>query len=347
MTTPISSGPPHRRPLWPALVGLIFSAALLAWALRGTTPALLLREIQATHLTPLLLAVVVATCSFPLRLIRWKLLLRADDGTALPSAPLWHAIAMGFMANNILPFRAGELVRCYAAARLTRSRLSAALSSVAVERVFDGLTVVTLLTIAFFAAHLPPALDIGGVRVSVTHAATTAGLISLAALASAVAVVIWPLAAERIVRRVAPSDRLASGIVAAIEGLRHGMTALRSPRRVAGVVAWSAVIWLVNAASFWIMFGAFDLPVGFAGALLLQGLLVFGIAVPSTPGFIGIFEAVITAVLLLYGIASSRGAAYALIYHFTTFVPITLLGLWSLTRTGLSLAEIRPAAAAE
>jgi uncharacterized protein (TIRG00374 family) len=153
--------------------------------------------------------------------------------------------------------------------------------------------------------------------------------------------VVWPLAAERLVRRTVPSPRIAGALIGAIEGVRHGLGALRSPRRLAAVIAWSLVLWLVNAASFWIAFAAFDLPVGFAGALLLQGLLVFGIAVPSTPGYVGVFEAVISAVLLLYGVTATRGAAYALVYHATTFIPITVLGAWSLARTGLSLGEIR------
>ena len=202
-------------------------------------------EIRGAHLAPLLLAVAVATLTFVIRLFRWRLLLRADDGSALPAGPLWHAVAIGFMANNVLPFRAGEFVRCYTAARLTRTRLTAALSSVAVERVFDGLTVVALLAFALFASSLPSTVTIGGVAISVTRAATTAGLISVAALAVAVAVVIWPLAAERIVRRTVRSHRIAGALINAIEGFRHGLGTLRSPRRLSAVIVWSLVLWLV------------------------------------------------------------------------------------------------------
>ena len=315
--------------------------------LRGTDAGTLLQEIRGARPAPLVLAVLVATLTFVIRLFRWRLLLRADTGQALPAEPLWHAVAIGFMANNLLPFRAGEFIRCYTAARLTSTRLTAAISSVAVERVFDGLTVVALLAVALFAAHLPTAVTIGGVSVSVARAATIAGALSVAALGAALVVVLRPLWAERVVRRIVPWPGLAAWIVTAIEGFRHGLGTLRSPRRLAAVAAWSLLLWLVNAASFWIAFAAFDLPVGFAGALLLQGLLVFGIAVPSTPGYVGVFEAVISAVLLLYGVTPALGAAYALVYHATTFVPITLLGAWSLMRTGLTLGEIRQTAAAD
>ena len=86
----------------------------------------------------------------------------------------------------------------------------------------------------------------------------------------------------------------------------------------------------MNAASFYVAFAAFDIPVGFTGALLLQGLVAFGVSVPSTPGYVGPFEAAIVAALALYGVAEDRSFSYAIAYHVTTFVPITLLGLWSL-----------------
>jgi uncharacterized protein (TIRG00374 family) len=103
------------------------------------------------------------------------------------------------------------------------------------------------------------------------------------------------------------------------------------------VIAWSVVLWLVNALSFYLAFVAFDLPVNYTVAVVMQGILAFGIAVPSAPGYVGPFEAVITAVLALYGIGASQAVAYAVGYHITTFIPITLLGVWSATRTGLGL----------
>jgi uncharacterized membrane protein YbhN (UPF0104 family) len=102
--------PPGRRG-WQILAGVAVSALLLYFSLRG----LQLREVW-THAinarpAPLLGCVVLATLTFVLRIFRWQVLLRAEDGSRLPPGPLWHAIAMGFMANNILPLRVGEVVR--------------------------------------------------------------------------------------------------------------------------------------------------------------------------------------------------------------------------------------------
>lgn len=319
------------------VIALGLSALLLWWAFRDVHPQEALDYLRSVRPWWLLAAVAAATACFPLRLVRWRLLLRGEDGAAYPWAPLWHAVAMGFAANNVLPLRAGEVVRTVAASRLTGARLTTSLASVAVERVFDALTVVGLLALALLLPGKPEGMTVGGVPIR--QAANAAGLLALAALAAAALVVAFPRAAERLVRRLVPSDRLALRLVELLEGLRQGLDVLRSPARLAAVIGWSLVLWLVNAFSFYLAIRAFALPVGYVGALVLQGVLAFGIAVPSAPGFVGPFEAVITAVLAVYGVGASQAVAYAVAYHVTTFIPITLLGAWSAARTGLGLAS--------
>ena len=73
----------------------------------------------------------------------------------------------------------------------------------------------------------------------------------------------------------------------------------------------------------------------------MQGLLVLGISIPSTPGFFGPFEAVIVAVLALYRVPHDQAFSYAVSYHVTSFLPITILGLWSLTRTPGGFRRLR------
>jgi len=330
LSNPEPSSGSHPRHVVPAVLGIGVSVALLWWALRGVHLSDILQHVTTARPVPLAAAIVVATATFPLRLIRWRLLLRREDGSAYPVAPLWHAVAVGFMANNILPLRAGEVVRSYAASRLAGIRFSTVVSSIVVERIFDGLTVVFLLSLALLSPDLPPSVSVAGV--SVRKVATTGGLIGAAGLLAAVLVLAAPLAADWLVRRVVPWTRLADRLVSLIEGIRRGLVVLRDPGRLLGVLIWSLVLWGVNALGFYLGFLAFNIPVAYTGALLLQGLLVLGVSIPSTPGFFGPFEAVIVAVLALYGIPRDLAFSYALAFHLTTFVPITLLGFWSLTR---------------
>jgi uncharacterized protein (TIRG00374 family) len=125
-----------------------------------------------------------------------------------------------------------------------------------------------------------------------------------------------------------------------------GLSVLRAPGRLPGVIAWSFGLWLVNAASFWIGFRALRLDLPLEAALLFQGLIAFGVAIPSAPGFFGVFEAVAIVALAFYGVEKDHAVSYAIVYHITTFVPITLLGLHALTRMRVRLRDLRGPAAA-
>jgi len=330
---------------WAWLLGLIISAALLVWVLFKIDPRQVWEYAQRANGWLLLLTVLLATLTFPVRAIRWRLILRDAHGQALPFAPLWHATTIGFMANNLLPARAGEVARAYVASRQLPVRFTTALASIAIERVFDALVMLGLMAVAIALPSFPAHAHVGGRSLS-TIAATTAalfGVVLLIALLVANRPGPWLVFGERVARRLLPV-RAADRVVRALDGIIEGLVVLKSPARFAGVVLWSLVLWLKNAAAFAICFRAFGLDIPLEAALLLQGIIGFGVAVPSTPSFVGVFEAATLVTLQLYGVDSSLAVSYALTYHLTTFLPITLLGLWSLSRLHIRLGELSTAA---
>jgi len=326
------------------VIGLAVTAALLVWALWGIKPREVIAHVQ--HADPLLLlaAVVLATATFPLRTIRWRLILRSVDGHRFDWVPLWHATAIGFMANNLLPARAGEVARAYAVTRQLPVRFTTALGSVGVERVFDALVMLALMAVAIAAPSFPARTMVNGH--SLATLASAAALLFGAVLGFALIVVHrpapWLALLGRVLHRFLP-QRAADRLTHWAEGIVAGLAVLKSPARFAGVVAWSLVVWGVNAAAFAVCFRAFGLEVPLEAALLLQGIIGFGVAVPSTPGFVGVFEAATRVTLAIYAVGPSLAVSYALTYHLTTFIPITLLGLWSLSRLHLRLGELRGA----
>ncbi len=335
-----SPPPPRRRArVWQALLGVAISGLLLWWALKDVQFREVGQAIRQARLLPIGLGVVLATATFVVRIFRWQLLLQSESGARLPALPLWHAIAMGFMANNTLPLRMGEVLRTFAAHQLTGVRFTAALASIAVERLFDAITVIFLLGVGLLLAGLPAGSAVGGVPLG--RVVTAVGVAALIGFVAAGLVVAFPLAAERVARRFLPGQRLANRVVGLIEGVRQGLSVLTSPGRIVGVVLWSLAIWGLSACSFYVMFAAFAIPVDLPGALIMQGLIMFGIAVPSTPGYVGVFEAPIIAVLALYEVDRSVAASYAITYHVATFLPITLLGAWSLLRTQVGLRRLQ------
>jgi uncharacterized protein (TIRG00374 family) len=324
------------------VLGVAVTVLLLWWTLRDVSFAVVLGHIRAANPLLLLATVVTATLTFPLRAVRWQLILRDASGGRFPLVPLWHAVAVGFMANNLLPARAGEVARAYIAGRQLPVRFTTALASVAVERMLDGLVMVGLMAIAIAAPAFPSQATVFGAPLS--RVATGGALLFGAALLVALVVVHRPVPSltllDRVARRVL-SQRLALRVGRVGEGLVAGLAVLKNPGRFGAVVAWSLVLWLVNAVAFALCFKAFALPVPMSGALLLQGIIGFGVAVPSSPGFFGVFEAATRVTLGIYGIDATRAVSYAVAYHLTTFLPITLLGLWSLSVTHVRIGDLR------
>ena len=329
-------------------MGLGVTLGLLAWALHGVSAGDLVEGVRRANRGLIVATVALATLTFPIRTVRWRLILRDVGGGAYPVRPLWHATAIGFMANNLLPVRTGEVARAYVASRQLPVRFSTALASVGVERVFDGLMLVGLMAVAIGSSAFPHQADIG--RASVSAITTTAAALFGAVLVVAVLVVHrpapWLGLLGRATHALLPA-RVADRVTRIAEGLVAGLEVLKRPGRFVAVVLWSVVLWLVNAAAFAVCFRAFGLPVPAVGAFLLQGIIGFGVALPSSPGFVGVFEAATRATLALFGIDATRAVSYAVAYHVSTFLPVTLLGLYSLSRLRLRLGELRTAAATE
>lgn len=343
MISPPSPAP--RRPsrwTWP--LGIAVTAAFLLWAVHDVDLHEVLAGVRTANPLLILASAGVATLTFPLRTLRWHVLLRAPDGSPYAWRPLWDATAVGFMANNLLPARAGEFARAWVASRQLPVRFTTALASIGVERVFDGLIMLALMAAAIAAPSFPSHATLGGS--SVSRVATGVALVFGAALALAFVVAVRPAPWLALIDRVAITvlpERLARRVRSLADGMIEGLAALRSPGRFAAVIGWSLVLWLVNAAAFALCFRAFHLPVPAEGALLLQGLIGFGVAIPAAPGFWGVFEYCTRLTLQFYGIGATLALAYAFTFHLAGFIPITLLGLDALSRAHLHLGDLRRA----
>lgn len=322
-------------------MGLSVSLLLLWWALHDVGPAQALTHARRAHWFLFALSVAVATSVFPLRALRWQYLLE-PDGAPPRFGALWDATAIGFMANNLLPARAGELARAYAARRLAGIRFSQAVGSLAVERVIDGVVLLALMALALALGGISENTAIAGV--SLYRIAIGAAVVFGPALTVAFWLVHRPRESLGVVRRLAAKLLPQSAgirVASVVEGVLSGLEALRSGRRFFWVIIWSLVHWVAGGLAYWLAFRAFAIDVHWTAAFLLQSLVAFGVAIPSSPGFFGPFEAVVRVTLGIYGIEASQAVSYAVAYHLAAFMPVTLLGLWSLSRAHLHLAELK------
>jgi glycosyltransferase 2 family protein len=152
---------------------------------------------------------------------------------------------------------------------------------------------------------------------------------------------------ERTVRRVERlALRLPAGVqrplVDALNSFLTGLAVLRSPRLFVLSLAWAVGQWLFLALSFLAGFRAFGLDeVGYTAALFLQSLIGLAVAIPSSPGFFGPFEAASRVGLGLWGIPPDRAISFAVGYHLGTFVPVTVIGLYYVWRMQLRWSDLR------
>jgi uncharacterized protein (TIRG00374 family) len=301
-----------------AIIGLLIAGLLMWWALHDVAFADVLARVRGLSLLPFLGAVTLTTLGLlPLRVIRWRYMLRLQ-GEVLPFAPLFHATALGTMANYLLPARAGEFVRAYAARELTGARFSSALGSIALERVVDGLTIVAMMVLALAYGDFTANGGTPGIAESI---ALVAAIFFGGALLAAMWLVFWPKPFRSITDRLMAvflPVSMANQLVDIRDGIIQGFDSLGSKERSLGVILWSIVLWSTNAAGIWL------------------GLYAFGITVPWT------FEAAGRASLAIYGVSASLALAFSAPFHlFAYFVPVTLFGLWSAYRTGLHISELR------
>ncbi len=278
---------------------------------------------------------------FPLRARRWKTILDpvAPD---LPLGPLWRATAIGQMVTNVVPLRPGELARPFALNRQIPSvSFATALASVAVDRVFDGIVVMILLAIGVAAAHFPTTTTIQGYSLGRAAGFVVGGAVAL--LVVFYILVFFPRALirafELVARRVSPTlERRGADM---LTRFAEGLSVLKTPGHFAAVFGWTLAHWLVQPIAFWLAFLAVGVKVPFAATLIVQGIIVILVALPSTPGFFGAFEFGAWTALALYGVGQTEATTWALLFHVASYIPITVIGLYYAGRLGFSFGDIR------
>jgi uncharacterized protein (TIRG00374 family) len=329
------------RPGWRAALGAVLSAALIYWTLHGISPGDVAHRLSNADPLLLALATFCATAIFALRARRWQTILEPVAGT-LSFGPLWRATAIGMMVNNVVPARAGEIARAYALTREEGVPFPTSLASLAVDRLFDAIVLLLLAAVSLLDPTLPQLGSLAGR--SLSSFAIGAGTLVVALLVMLYALVFFPNQLlslfELFARRVSPTIEERGRRM--LETFIHGLSVLRRPGHFAAVFGWTLAHWLLNAAGFWLAFKAVGISAPFSAALFLQAFIALGTAVPSLPGFFGVFEYMSVQGLAIYGVGQEQAATWAIAYHLFSFVPITVIGAWYFTRLGVSLRDLQP-----
>lgn len=265
------------------------------------------------------------------RSIRWQVLLRPLG--EFRGVRLFPLVIIGLMVNNLIPARIGELVRCYILGEREGVSKAAALGTIAVDRLFDGLTLVLMLAIV---GAVEGVNDVLRVTAIVSAAAFGAVLVVMLAIVSSEA---RARALVGLVLRRLP-ERLSAPADAIVERFLIGLRSLRNPYDIALVSLWSTLSWVLEATMYYLIGLAFDLGLGFHIYLLIAAAANLAISIIPTSGGVGPFELVTKETVVFFGVSESVGVAYAAALHALVLLPVIGLGLVFLWAINISFGEL-------
>lgn len=318
-------------------IGIAVSAIFIGLFARSTDFGEVKRAFEDANYWWIALSLPVYFAGLWVRTIRWQYLLRPVKKVS--ALRLYPVVIVGLMANNLLPARTGELVRAYVLGVRERISKSSALGTIAVDRLFDGLTLVPMMAIVAVFAGRDISFPIGfGVELNLAALSAVMAALFGAGLAVLLVLVFSTRARNslhRLVHRIAPG-KLKPKVQDVLESFFVGLESLRSPVDLA--VAWimSVISWILEATMYFLIAKGFGIDEPFYVFLLLTAAANLAIAVVASQGGVGPFELVVSKTVIAFGAAPELASAYAIGLHAVLLFPIIVIGLylmWSMKLT--------------
>lgn len=312
-------------------LGLLISAVFLWLALRNVEWAEVLQALRLASPLGLLAGLPVLVGAWVAAAVRWRVLL--DPAPGLRVRDTFAYICIGFLANTVLPFRLGELARATFIGRQKGLGVGRAMGSIAVERVFDLLAAIVLALTLTRLVEIP----------ETTKTALTV-MIGLAFVAFG-GLLILSFNQDRLHRltdffaRWLPRP-LVERVVGLALGFASGAGVVRRPAGLAAVAGLSAALWTCGGLATLIWIRAFHLDAPWVAGLLVLVSVNLGSAIPSSPGYVGVYHgAAVWA--LTHWVAKEPALAYALVTHALNMLANVVAGSFFLAQKGLSLKGLQ------
>ena len=323
------------------IFGILISAGFLFYAFRGQDYGAIVDALRGVNYWLLVPALILYSLGVVARAFRWSILLRPVKH--LHTYQLLPLTAIGFMANNVLPLRTGEVVRSYVLSKNHSVRKTSALATIAVERIFDGLTMVGFMLVAALFVDFTSDLR---------HVMTIAVILFAIAIVALAVMTFAEGPRDRLMKiglRFLPAS-IGNRVAHMADAFFSGLAALRSPRALGLVTLSSITAWSLEASMYWVIARAFggsvEAVMGVTETLLTTGVANLATLVPSSPGYVGPFEAGVKTVLEgALNVPGSQALSYAILVHAALWFPVTIWGAIEWSRLHLSLKQVERDAA--
>ena len=318
----------RRKRFW---FGFIITAVFLGIFLARTDFGEIRSAFAGADYTLALAAIPIYFAGYWFRAWRWSLLL--GPVKKVPVKRLYPIVLIGLMSNNIAPARIGELVRSYLVGEREGISKSTAFGTIAIDRAFDGLTLVAILGVVTVAT---------GADVGVRGLGVGAALIFFAGTAALVAMAMSPSLVRgwlSVFFRMLPS-KIGEKAESVIDAFLGGLVVIRSPGVLAMASGASLISWLLEASMYYVVGEAFHLNAGFDAYLIATSAANLALSVFASPGGVGPFEVTTREVLVFFGVGGAAASAYALALHAILLAPVIVVGILLVWTSGVSLKQL-------
>jgi uncharacterized protein (TIRG00374 family) len=279
--------------------------------------------VRHARLGYLALAVGLSHAALVLRSLRWRVLLNAER--RVPVLTVFWATMVGYLGNNFLPARAGELMRSAGLGHKAGLSKSWVFATALTERLLD--------VVALVVYSLAAVLSLGSSSAWLVRAWRLVGALGLVGVALLLAAPALAGPFGRLIARLPVSPSWRERLQGVLTQFLSGLTAFRNPGRGLGFAALTTAVWLTDAVGTVVGARAFGLELALPHAVMLLAGLGLSSAVPLTPGYVGVYQFVAVAVLVPFGFSRSGALAYVTTAQALGYVIVTvwgLLGLWRL-----------------
>jgi uncharacterized protein (TIRG00374 family) len=290
-------------------------------------------QLGNARVLPIVLLVLSVVGSLVTRAARWQVLFL--PGRKVPFKPVLGTLAISYMASTFLPLRAGELVRAVLLGQRERIPVPNVIGTILIEKLFDFLAIGVLLALLVTLTPLPAAAQVAGISIT---------SVILFGFGFVVALAIWrkqTLMFVGLVERILPfgvGPRLRLRDAAA--NFAEGTDALRYGRLWLLLLGWTAFTWVFSIASTAAGMAALSVPLNLAAVLFVVVLTSTGQAVPSSPGYVGVYHAAATLALTTFGVDPATAFGVALITHAFSYGSLVIAGVLALWTGGYSFSDV-------
>lgn len=341
------------------LLGTAVSLTTLYFAFRNVPVQELLAYLASINYVWIIPTVAAILVAFGLRAARWRFILASHYRVGFWQA--FHPLMIGFMINCVLPGRVGEVARPLVLSRKEAVPLSTGLATVAVERIFDLIILLMLFLAVSAFVRIDPGYSFTFGKYQLDYEVLISvfnGMLKLSALmgASLLLVSLGPtrelgnrlvLAAPRLLFFASVSfrnrvrEKICRPMIHVIENIAAGMALIKEPKRITICFIYSLAVWFFTALSYYIFsIGCPDIRLTFSEITAVMVIICFVIALPSVPGYWGLWEAGGIFAMLLFGVPENQAAGFTLANHAVQILPVVLVGLVSAWVSGVNIRQV-------